>query len=41
MDGLMHIQQCGTPTGKANIFEIQKKDLAEVKNFGFKEWIWD
>jgi hypothetical protein len=40
-DGLMHIQQCGTPTGKANVYEILKQDLTEAKKLGFKEWIWD
>lgn len=39
-DGLMHIQACGTPTGKANVYEIDKKDLAAAKKLGFKEWIW-
>lgn len=40
-DGLMHIQQCGTLTGKANVFEIEKKDLPTAKAQGFKEWVWD
>jgi hypothetical protein len=40
-DGLMHIQQCGTPTGKANVYEIDKKDLAEAKKRGFKEWTFE
>ena len=40
-DGLMHIQQCGTPTGKANVYEIDKKDLPEAKKRGFKEWTFD
>ena len=40
-DGLMHIQQCGTPTGKVNVFEIDRKDLATAKKLGFKEWTMD
>lgn len=37
-DGLMHIQQCGTPTGTANVYEIEKKDLESAKKLGFKLW---
>lgn len=40
-DGLMHIQLCGSPTGKANVYEILKQDLAAAKSYGFKEWIWE
>lgn len=40
-DGLMHIQQCGTPTGKANVYEIDRKDLAAAQKAGFKEWTWE
>jgi hypothetical protein len=40
-DGLMHMQVCGKPTGKANVYEVDRKDLAEVKKLGFKEWLWD
>ena len=40
-DGLMHIQQCGTPTGKANVYEIDRKDLALAQKAGFKEWTWE
>jgi len=39
-DGLMHIQACGTPTGKANVYEIDRKDLALAKKYGFQEWIY-
>ncbi len=39
-DGLMHIQQCGTPTGTANVYEIDKKDLEAAKKLGFKLWTW-
>ena len=38
-DGLMHIQQCGTPTGTANVYEIDKKDLEAAKKLGFKLWV--
>lgn len=40
-DGLMHITQCGTPTGKANVFEIDRKDLSQAQKAGFKEWLWE
>lgn len=37
-DGLMHIQACGTPTGRANVYEIDKSALEQAKKKGFKEW---
>lgn len=37
-DGMMRIQQCGTPTGNANVYEIDRKDLAAAIKLGFKEW---
>ncbi len=40
-DNLMHIQQCGSPTGSANIYLIDLKDLPAAKKFGFKEWIFE
>jgi hypothetical protein len=40
-DGLMHIMQCGTPTGRANVYEIERKDLAAAQKAGFKEWLWE
>ena len=40
-DGLMHIQQCGTPTGKANVYEINVTDLEVAQKAGFKQWTWD
>lgn len=39
-DGLMHIQQCGTPTGKANVYEIDRNELDKAKKLGFKEWLF-
>lgn len=39
-DGLMHIQACGTPTGRANVYWIARKDLSEAVKKGFKEWLW-
>lgn len=39
-DGLMRIQQCGTPTGTANVYEIEKKDLEAAKKLGFKLWTY-
>ena len=40
-DGLMRTMVCGTPTGRANVYEIQKTDLAEAKKRGFQEWTFD
>ena len=40
-DGLMHIQMCGSATGTANVYQIDRKDLSEAKKIGFKEWLWD
>jgi hypothetical protein len=37
-DGMMHIQQCGTPTGTCNVYEISKNDLDAAKKAGFKLW---
>ncbi len=37
-DNLMHIQACGTPTGHANVFEIERSDLDAAKKKGFREW---
>jgi hypothetical protein len=40
-DGLMHIQACGTPTGRANVYEIDKSNLEAAKKKGFKEWTFE
>jgi hypothetical protein len=40
-DGLMHIQACGTITGKANVYEIDKTDLEKALKLGFKFWTFD
>lgn len=40
-DSLMRIQQCGTPTGKANVYEIDRKDLDAAKKLGFQLWTFD
>ena len=37
-DGMMRIQVCGTATGNSNVYEIDRKDLAEAIKAGFKEW---
>ncbi|MEY4615999.1 MAG: hypothetical protein RJB66_959 [Pseudomonadota bacterium] len=37
-DGLMRIQLCGSPTGDANVFEIEELYLEKAKSFGFREW---
>ena len=39
-DGLMHIQACGTHTGRANVYEVNRRDLATAIQAGFKEWLW-
>ncbi|MGE3756351.1 MAG: hypothetical protein AB7H97_01270 [Pseudobdellovibrionaceae bacterium] len=40
-DGLMHITMCGSITGTANIYEIDKENLEKAKKLGFKEWTFD
>lgn len=40
-DGMMRIQVCGSPTGNANVYEIDRKDLKEAIKLGFKEWTFD
>lgn len=40
-DSLMRIQQCGTPTGKANVFEIDRKNLEQAKKSGFQLWTFE
>ena len=37
-DGLMHIQACGTTTGRANVYQIHRKDLKKALAKGFQEW---
>lgn len=37
-DGLMHIQVCGSITGKANVYEIESKNLKAAQRLGFKKW---
>ena len=40
-DKLMHIQNCGSPTGKANVYEIDRTQLEAAKKAGFREWTFD
>ena len=40
-DNLMHIQMCGSPTGKANAYEIDMSQLDAAKKAGFQEWTFD
>jgi hypothetical protein len=40
-DGLMHIQACGTPTGRANVYEIDKTSLEAALKKGFKQWTFE
>lgn len=40
-DGLMHIAVCGSNTGKANVYEIDRKDLQDALTKGFSEWTFD
>lgn len=40
-DGLMHIQACGTPTGRANVYEIEKTQLEAAKKKSFREWTFE
>ncbi|MBY0451380.1 MAG: hypothetical protein K2P92_00005, partial [Bdellovibrionaceae bacterium] len=38
-DGMMRIQVCGAPTGMANVYEIDQKDLEAALKLGFKKWM--
>ena len=40
-DGLMRIQVCGSPTGDANIYEINQEDLEKALKLGFKQWTFN
>lgn len=40
-DGLMRIQVCGSPTGDANIYEINQEDLEKAIKLGFKQWTFN
>lgn len=40
-DGLMRTQVCGSPTGKANIYQIDKSSLEAAQKKGFREWTFD
>lgn len=40
-DSLMRIQQCGTPTGRANVYEIARDNLDAAKKLGFQLWTFD
>jgi len=40
-DGQMRVQLCGSPTGNANVYEIEKSDLEKAQKSGFKEWIFE
>ena len=40
-DGLMHIQMCGSPTGRCNIYEIDRSNLEAAKKLGFSEWTYE
>ena len=35
-DGLMHIQMCGSPTGKTNVFDINEHDVNKAQDLGFE-----
>lgn len=40
-DGMMRIQVCGSPTGNANVYEIDRTNLEAAIKLGFKEWTFD
>ena len=40
-DGLMHIQVCGSVSGKANVYEISAKFQKEAEANGFKRWTFE
>ena len=35
-DGMMHIQACGAPTGRINVYEIRQVDLDRALKKGFR-----
>jgi hypothetical protein len=37
-DGKMHIQVCGSPTGRVNVYEIPSSSFKEVEKRGFKKF---
>lgn len=37
-DGMMRIQMCGAPSGVANVYEIDQKDMKKAIKLGFREW---
>ena len=37
-DGLMHVQACGQPTGRANVYEVSKSNADKAKSRGFLLW---
>ena len=36
-DGMMHIQSCGSPSGRVNVYEIPATSLKEAEKRGFKK----
>jgi hypothetical protein len=40
-DGLMHIQVCGSISGKANVYEIPATYLKQAEGKGFKKWTFE
>lgn len=40
-DGMIRTQVCGSPTGKANVYEIDDSSLEKAKAKGFKEWTFN
>lgn len=37
-DGKMHIQVCGSPTGRVNVYEIPISSLKDAEKRGFKKF---
>jgi hypothetical protein len=40
-DGLMHIQVCGSISGKANVYEIPTSYQKQAEGKGFKKWSFE
>jgi hypothetical protein len=40
-DGLMHIQVCGSISGKANVYEVPTTFLKQAESKGFKKWTFE
>jgi hypothetical protein len=40
-DGLVHMMVCGSNTGSANVYEIDRANLGAAQKAGFREWTFE